>query len=477
MPPSYRQFPCVTPGWDNSARRSRDAKVFAGASPELYERWLRGALDRAARCGPEPLVFVNAWNEWAEGACLEPSERWGRQYLEATRRARGVDAADLAPRAPLVSTRPRREVSVSVCIPVWNAAAFLRESVESVLAQSLDDFELLLIDDASTDDSVAVARSFNDPRIDVVRNDARLGLVANWNRCLERATGNYVCIFHQDDVMMPTNLARKVALLEGNPDVGFVHSNVWQIGPSGELISRWWYSEPRPEDNGIERGQAVFERLWQGPNTIACPSVVVRRECIDAVGGFDPSLPFTADWEMWMRLALAYDVGYIADALVHYRRHDANETHRFTGVAELEHALLAKRRILANSTCIETARPGLRLEAGDVARHEAVTRARDAAAKGDRASALTYLAFAARVPELLQLPDTEPSAWLIQVMEEWLLDAPAGEEQHRVRDDVVAALANARAEATALRTSASWRVTAPLRGLYDRWMELTRPRK
>jgi hypothetical protein len=474
-PAGYSQFPCVTPGWDNTARRRRDAKIFTGASPEVYERWLRGALQRADRISPEPLVFVNAWNEWAEGACLEPSERWGRGYLEATRRAKSVTTATPDQRAPAVVTRARTRVSV--CMPTWNGAAFLGDAVRSVLNQTLGDFELLLIDDASTDASVEVARSFSDPRVRVAVNDVRHGLVANWNRCLERAAGDYVCIFHQDDVMMPTNLERKVAVLEANPGVGFVHSNVWQIGPAGEVISRWWYSEPRSDEAGLHQGRAVFERLWRGPNTIACPSVVARRASFETAGPFDTSLPFTADWEMWMRLALAFDVWYIVEALVQYRRHDANETEQFAGAAEIEHALLARRRLLFNAKGVEMERQVLVRDAVERARVEAVSRARHAVATGDRETALEYLALAARVPELLQQPDTEQSAWLTLVLREWLLDADRapGEDSHR--DNLLTALADARAEVAALRSSVSWRVTAPLRRLYDSWLGFTRPRK
>ncbi len=83
--PSYIRLPCVTPSWDNSPRRTERAWIFVGSTPELYEYWLR----QAARRAPEenPLVFINAWNEWAEGNHLEPCNRWGRGYLEATRRA------------------------------------------------------------------------------------------------------------------------------------------------------------------------------------------------------------------------------------------------------------------------------------------------------------------------------------------------------------------------------------------------------
>jgi hypothetical protein len=81
--PAYLRFPCVCPSWDNSARRSKGAFILENSRPDLYERWLRHAVRQATTC-PGNLVFLNAWNEWAEGTHLEPCQRWGRQYLEAT---------------------------------------------------------------------------------------------------------------------------------------------------------------------------------------------------------------------------------------------------------------------------------------------------------------------------------------------------------------------------------------------------------
>lgn len=86
--PNYLRYPCVTPSWDNTARRRVDASIFHGSTPELYGRWLTTVLQRFHPPRPqENLVFVNAWNEWAEGNHLEPDQRWGRAYLEETRRA------------------------------------------------------------------------------------------------------------------------------------------------------------------------------------------------------------------------------------------------------------------------------------------------------------------------------------------------------------------------------------------------------
>ncbi|HVF13214.1 MAG TPA: glycoside hydrolase family 99-like domain-containing protein [Acidimicrobiales bacterium] len=92
--PSYVRFPCVTPGWDNTARRDRGAVILQGSTPERYARWLRSAAGKAPRtAGGDSLVFVNAWNEWGEGCHLEPCQRWGRRYLEAHRDAMAAATA------------------------------------------------------------------------------------------------------------------------------------------------------------------------------------------------------------------------------------------------------------------------------------------------------------------------------------------------------------------------------------------------
>jgi lipopolysaccharide biosynthesis protein len=87
----YTRFPCVVPGWDNSPRRRKGAHIFVGSTPHVYENWLRTAAARTTAMTPsgESFVFINAWNEWAEGNHLEPDQRWGRAYLEATARALG----------------------------------------------------------------------------------------------------------------------------------------------------------------------------------------------------------------------------------------------------------------------------------------------------------------------------------------------------------------------------------------------------
>ena len=118
--------------------------------------------------------------------------------------------------------QPASARAVSVCLPTYNGAAYIETALRSILHQTYQDFELLVVDDGSTDATLDIVRSFSDPRIRLHRNPERLGIPANWNRCLELAGGAFVCLFHQDDAMLPENLERKVQLLSADETVGFV---------------------------------------------------------------------------------------------------------------------------------------------------------------------------------------------------------------------------------------------------------------
>jgi hypothetical protein len=167
-------------------------------------------------------------------------------------------------------------------------------------------------------------------------------LVGNWNRCLELATGAYICIFHQDDIMLPENLANKVRILDGNPEIGLVYSNVYRINAQGQVIASEWFFKTEPNKDQVIPPPNFFKELISGKNLICCPSVLARRKCYEKLGGFDTSLPFTGDWEMWLRIALFYPVAYLASPLVKYRVHETNETHNFRELKQLEQYYLCK---------------------------------------------------------------------------------------------------------------------------------------
>jgi len=224
---------------------------------------------------------------------------------------------------PLAHSRGPR---VSVCIPVYNGAAYIRECIESVLAQTFGDFELIVADNCSTDDTETIVRSFMDPRVRYVRNARNLGLVGNANRCLQLASSEYVCLFHHDDLMLPQNLARKVAVLDAHPGVGFVHSNLLLVDETGRCVAGGIWTEHSRRDY-VESGRVAFRRfLLEMPraSSIFIGAVLARRSCYRRLGGFREELPHCNDSEMWMRMMLFFDVACVGEPLVKYRVHQTS---------------------------------------------------------------------------------------------------------------------------------------------------------
>ena len=218
--------------------------------------------------------------------------------------------------------------AVSVCLPTYNGADYIAEALRSILNQTYQDFELLIVDDGSTDATLDIVRSFSDPRIQIHRNPERLGIPANWNRCLEIAGGALVCLFHQDDVMRPENLERKVQLLSADETVGFVHSGVETLvdASAPSPIVDWF--ETATED-GVWDGPAYFRTLLLNGNRVCAPTVLARRQALLEQGGFDEDFGFACDYAMWLKLCVTYRVGFLAHPLVGYRWHADNASHAY----------------------------------------------------------------------------------------------------------------------------------------------------
>lgn len=237
-------------------------------------------------------------------------------------------------------------MKVSICIPTYNGAKYLRESISSTLAQTFTDFELIVVDDCSTDGTDSIVDSFKDGRLRFFKNRVHLGLVANWNKCVESASGRYVCIFHQDDRMLPENIRKKVEALDDNSSAGFVHSWFYPIDGEGSRI-REYATHRELSMSPVLRGREYFESAFGGENPVCCPSVLVRGQCFQGLGGFDRRLKYSCDWEMWMRIALFADVAQVPEPLIEYRVHHGNESNKYKdNFRELEEALSAKKIVL-----------------------------------------------------------------------------------------------------------------------------------
>ncbi len=233
--------------------------------------------------------------------------------------------------------------AVSVCLPTYNGERFIKEALDSVIGQTYRDFELLVVDDGSTDRTLDIVQSLSDPRIQLHRNPERLGIPANWNRCLELAGGEFVCVFHQDDVMLPDNLERKVQLLSADETVGFVHSGVETL-VEGSAPSAFvdWIEDAT--DDTVWDGPEYFRTLLLNGNRVCAPTVLARRSALLEQGGFDRDLGFACDYAMWLRLCLTYRVGFLARPLVRYRWHGGNASHAYQFERGVDEITTAARR-------------------------------------------------------------------------------------------------------------------------------------
>ncbi len=228
----------------------------------------------------------------------------------------------------MITSRP----SVSVCIPTYNRAEMLREAIQSVLAQTLNDFELIISDNASNDHTRALVSSFRDKRIRYMRHDKTLTPVGNFNYCLAVAAGTYVTIFHDDDIMLPDNLLFKAQALDRNPRVGLVHSKFHVIDEDGTILQyNTNCGQPQTRDS-VETGHDFLKRNLLGFNLVNPPSAMMRTACYTELGGFNEELSYSTDWEYWMRISLNYDVMCLATPLLKYRIHPRSGTSQFTSV-------------------------------------------------------------------------------------------------------------------------------------------------
>jgi glycosyltransferase involved in cell wall biosynthesis len=293
---------------------------------------------------------------------------------------------------------------VSVCIPVYNGARYLAQSIASVLGQTYEDFELVVSDNGSTDSTPEVVRAFDDPRVRYLRNESNIGVVGNFNRCIALARADYVCIWHHDDVMRPDNLARKVKVLDGHPQVGFVHSNIERIDADGRVFGEHWHPDSRRDyvDAGLE-----FLRRQFGAETLACaPSMIVRRSAYVRLGGYRADLPYCCDVELAMRLSLFYDVACIGRPLIAYRMYGESASGACSVVRAYRQEAWARRVILATYAHLLPDGAALRRRANDALADRALRHAYRAHRAGDRTTARRCLWTAATLsPRILSQRD------------------------------------------------------------------------
>ena len=209
---------------------------------------------------------------------------------------------------------------VTVGIPTFNRARWLRETIDSVLAQTYTDFHVIVSDNASDDDTPDVVRSFNDRRIVYARSERNVGVCGNFNRLIELAETEFLVLLPDDDVLYPSHLEAAVKLLERFETVGLAHSAFDYIDARSSVIRRVHPVASRSLVT-IKRRDLALEWLMVSPEALCFPSVAYRTNALIEAGGFrEDEGPFR-DRQTWMRIALHWDIGYIARPLVGQRTH------------------------------------------------------------------------------------------------------------------------------------------------------------
>ncbi len=213
----------------------------------------------------------------------------------------------------------------SVLLTCYNHLRYLPQAVDGILGQTNQDLEILALDDGSKDGSREWLKEREaEGKLRCIFNEKNLGTYATLNVGLQEAKGEYIAILNDDDLWAADKLQRQTEMLKANPKIGLVHTGGWFIGEDGNRLA-----DPAPLGftyPSTPTGDVLaLEILY---NHIITSSVLIRRECFDACGPFDPSFFGSGDWQMWLRIAQKYQVGYVDEPLTFYRVHGQNASHQ-----------------------------------------------------------------------------------------------------------------------------------------------------
>jgi len=210
---------------------------------------------------------------------------------------------------------------VCICLPTYNAAGTVRETLESILAQTYPNLVVHVSDNASTDDTLDIVESVVDDRVCIHRQEKNIGGEGNFNRCIALAEGKYTAIFHADDIYESEMVAKQVAFLEAYPEAGAVFTEASTIDESGRCIGDIHLPKDIPSHHGLYDFVTMFKAVLRHSNFFICPSVMVptrvyQQEIKCWRGELFRS---SADLDLWLRILRQYPVGYLIEPLMRYR--------------------------------------------------------------------------------------------------------------------------------------------------------------
>jgi glycosyltransferase involved in cell wall biosynthesis len=205
--------------------------------------------------------------------------------------------------------------TVDIIIPAFNAAKYLPFALESVSSQTFDDWQILLVDDGSTDNTAEVVAPFLDrfgSKIKYIKQNNR-GLPAARNTAIRASTAEFLALLDADDVWLPCRLSESLKAFAERPQVGLAYGLVTHIDQEGRLGGTFAGNRRNAEGR-------IAPYIYMRKVELPCPTVTFRRQCIDEVGSFDEAMRATEDRDLWLRIALRYEVAFVPKVLAYYRQ-------------------------------------------------------------------------------------------------------------------------------------------------------------
>lgn len=207
---------------------------------------------------------------------------------------------------------------ISVVMPAHNTGRYIKDAIDSILNQTFTDFEFIIIDDCSTDDSYRIIKEYlnKDDRIILFRNEKNLGIASTRTKGTLCARGKYIVTMDSDDISLPTRLEKQYKYLEAHKDCGVVGSHVEMFNGNNEIVGTKKFQE-----NDIDLRKRIF--LY---SPVVQPAAMVRKEVFDNIGYYDPKYVNASDLDFWFRLGTKYKFSNIQEVLLRYRIHNGSIT-------------------------------------------------------------------------------------------------------------------------------------------------------
>lgn len=238
---------------------------------------------------------------------------------------------------------------VSVLMPAYNMDRFLPAAMDSIFGQTFPDFEVVVVDDGSTDSTGEVLAGYEDPRLHIVRHGRNNGLAAAYNTAINAARGEYVAVMDADDVSLPTRLERQMEFLAANPHVGVLGANYQPIDDHGR---------PSGPPTAVPTLSGHIHWMLHMHNCVNHPAAMIRRALLVSLGGYRDAAA-ALDYDLWVRAAPMTRLANLSDVLVLYRQHDSNVSflwkERSTRMAEAV-ALRAQASLLGGTPSVQALR-------------------------------------------------------------------------------------------------------------------------